>query len=264
MSIGITVLGSGSRGNALVIHTEDSGILIDAGFSRKEMLARFAKSDIDPSIIKALLITHEHGDHVKGARVLADHLDIPTFVNEMTLRPMRSKNHIGKNIEIFEPGTPFAIDCFNIHPFSVPHDAQEPVGFTVTVSLPEKEHTKIGIVTDLGHISHLVEARLQECDALVLECNHDKKMLRDSDRSLNLKYRIAGKFGHLNNDDSISALDRILHSKTKHLVLYHLSSDCNTPDIVAKLAVAKLAELNRDDINLQIASQTDPLETLWL
>jgi phosphoribosyl 1,2-cyclic phosphodiesterase len=259
MKLGITVLGSGSSGNALLLHTEKSAILVDAGFSRKEMLARLATVGIDPAIIKGLLITHEHGDHVKGARVLADHLDIPTFLTPQTYKHLHYKNLIGKKVNVFDTGSPFDVDIFNIHPFVVPHDAMDPVGFAFFA-----DNFKIGVVTDLGHINNLVKARLMECDALILECNHDIQMLKKSDRSLSLKRRILGRFGHLNNEDAINALNELLHPKTQHLVLYHLSGECNCREKVAELAIAKLAELNRQDVNYQIAQQHEPMETMWL
>ena len=259
MKLGITVLGSGSSGNALLLHTEDSAILVDAGFSRKEMLARFATVGIDPSIIKGLLITHEHGDHVKGARVLADHLDIPTFLTPQAYKHLYNRKLVGKKVHVFDTGSPFAVDIFNIHPFVVPHDAMDPVGFVLFVN-----DFKIGVVTDLGHVNNLVKARLMECDALILECNHDVKMLRNSDRSINLKRRILGRFGHLNNEDAINSLDELLHAKTKHLILYHLSGECNCPEKVAELATAKLANLNRQDVVFQIAKQHSPMDTMWL
>ncbi len=264
MNLGITILGSGSKGNSILLHTEDSGILIDAGFSRKEMFARFVKTNIDPSIIKALLITHDHSDHVRGARILADQLKIPTFVNEMTYKHLHQRNLIGKHVQIFDPGSAFAVDSFQIHPFSIPHDAMEPVGFAIFSDSSSGEKFKVGIATDLGHLNNLVKTRLQECEALVLECNHDIKMLRDSERSLRLKHRIAGRFGHLNNEDSINAIETLLHEKTKHLLLYHLSSDCNCSELVANLASAKLAEMQRNDVNLKIALQDQPLETVWI
>ena len=259
MKLGITVLGSGSRGNALLIHTEKSAILIDAGFSRKEMLARFATAGIDPAIVKGLLITHEHSDHVKGARILADHLGIPTFLTPLAYKHLHYKNLVGKDVQVFDPGSPFAIDIFNIHPFVVPHDAMDPVGFALFA-----DNFKIGVVTDLGHVNNLVKARLTECDALILESNHDVQMLKKSDRSISLKRRILGRFGHLNNEDAINALDELLHPKTRHLILYHLSGECNCPEKVAELATAKLADLNRTDVICQITEQHAPMETLWL
>ena len=259
MKIGITVLGSGSSGNALLLHTENSAILVDAGFSRKELLARFATAGIDPGIVKGLLITHEHGDHVKGARVFADELDIPTYMTVQAYNYLKHKNLIGRKVQVFDPGSPFSVDIFSIHPFVVPHDAMDPVGFTLRIN-----DLKIGVVTDLGHVNNLVKTRLQGCDALILECNHDVQMLRNSDRSINLKRRILGRFGHLNNEDAINALNELLHPRTRHLVLYHLSGECNCPDKVANLAAAKLASLNRTDISCQIAAQHAPMATMWL
>ena len=264
MNLGITVLGSGSRGNSVLIHTTDTGILVDAGFSRKEILARFAASGLDAGIVKALLITHDHGDHVRGARVLADHLKIPTYVNEKTYKKMHSRNEIGKQVNIFEAGSDFDIDIFKIHPFAVPHDAMEPVGFTVTVAGASGSSHKIGIATDLGHVNNLVKARMQDCSALILECNHDRHMLRNSDRDISLKQRIGSRFGHLNNDDALAALEELLHEKTRHLFLYHLSDECNCPKLVAESASAKLAEIGRTDINLLVTRQDCPLETVWI
>jgi len=264
MKIGITVLGSGSGGNAILVRAGDDAVLIDAGFSRKEMLARLAASGIDPKIVTALLITHDHGDHVRGARVLADHLDIPTYLNAQTLKHLRHRNLVGEKVSVFTSGTPFAVEPFEIHPFPVPHDAMEPVGFAITVERHGGERLKIGIATDLGHVNNLVRARLSECDALLLECNHDLQLLRESDRKLSLKRRIGSKFGHLNNDDSINAIAELAHDRTRHIFLCHLSDDCNDRALVAEMASAKLAEIGREDISLNIAVQDHPLDTVWL
>ena len=264
MKLGITILGSGSKGNSILIHTDSSAILIDAGFSRKEMLLRIDKVGVDPAIIKAILVTHNHGDHVKGLRVLADQLKIPAYVNSMTFKELKSKNLIGQNVLLFDTGNPFEIDQFYIQPFNVPHDALEPVGFSIFPKLPRPDDLKIGIATDLGHLTNLVKTRLQNCDALILESNYDHHMLRKSERKLSLKQRISGKFGHLNNCDAIDAFDSLLSDNMKHLFLYHLSDECNTPEIVEKLASEKLINMGRNDINCLIASQDEPLETVWL
>lgn len=263
-TVGVTILGSGSKGNAVLVHTRDSALLIDAGFSRKQILARLAAVGVDHSIVKALLITHDHGDHVRGARVLADHLDIPTFLNAPTLKHLQKRNLVGAKASVFNSSAPFALNPFQIHPFSVPHDAMEPVGFTITVTNPDGTILRVGIATDLGHVNTLVRARLSNCDALVLECNHDIKLLRKSDRALSLKRRIGGKFGHLNNGDSIDAMGELAGDRTRHVFLCHLSDDCNDRSLVAELAAAKLAEINRNDISLKIAEQDTPLDTVWL
>lgn len=259
MKIGITVLGSGSSGNALLVHSKESAILVDAGFSRKQLLARFAAVNIDPAIIKGLIITHEHGDHVKGARVLADYLKIPTFLTPPAYKYLQPRKLLGEKVQVFNTGSAFSLDIFDIHPFVVPHDAMDPVGFALFAN-----NIKIGVVTDLGHVNNLVKTRLMECDALVLECNHDVQMLKQSERSINLKRRILGRFGHLNNEDAINSLDELLNPRTKHLVLYHLSNECNCPKKVAELAAAKLNALNRQDVSYQIAKQHEPSATMWL
>ncbi|NOY74678.1 MAG: MBL fold metallo-hydrolase [Kiritimatiellaeota bacterium] len=262
--VGITILGSGSRGNAVLVGTVESALLIDAGFSRKEILARLATAGLDPCVVKALLITHDHGDHVSGARVLADHLDIPTYLNAATLKHLGKRNLVGAKTTVFDSGSTFSLHPFEVRPFSVPHDALEPVGFLISHTRSDGMTVKIGIATDLGHVSMLVSARLADCDALVLECNHDVKLLRTSDRSLNLKRRIGGRFGHLNNVDAVEALAGLVGAKTRHVCLCHLSGDCNDRGIVEELASAKLAEIGRSDITLSIAEQNAPLETIWL
>ena len=259
MEIGITILGSGSKGNALIVHSKKNGLLIDAGFSRKELLKRCETADLDTNIIKALLISHEHGDHVKGARVFADHLEIPTYLTPKVYKYLKSKNQAGDKVFLFQAGENFAVDEFLVHPFKVHHDATDPVGFIITVN-----SKKIGIVTDLGHIDNLAKARLMKCDALVIECNHDTTMLMQSDRSINLKRRINGKFGHLNNVDAINSLDEILCENTKYVVFYHLSSDCNCREKVYNMAKEKFTQLNREDINFTIAEQDEISPTFWI
>ncbi|MCK5843234.1 MAG: MBL fold metallo-hydrolase [Victivallales bacterium] len=263
-TLGITVLGSGSRGNSVLIQTPDAALLVDAGFSRKEILARLAAVGVEKTNVKALLITHDHGDHVSGARVLADHLNIPTYLNAPTLKHLQKRNLVGAKISVFNSGSSFILQPFEVRPFSVPHDAMEPVGFVISHTRSDGTNVKVGIATDMGHVNNLTRARLAECDALLVECNHDIKLLRNSERALSLKRRIGGKFGHLNNSDAIEALGELVASRTKHVCLCHLSEDCNDRAIVEELAAAKLAEINRPDITLTIADQQTPSETLWL
>lgn len=258
-SLGITVLGSGSRGNSILLHSEDEGILVDAGFSRKEIIARIQKSNICPEIIKAILISHEHGDHISGAKILADSFGIPTYGTSETLKYLDSFGKLGKELKVFESGSAFSIGTFEIRPFSVPHDAADPVGFVVAY-----HGVKVGIATDMGHLSALCIKRLSGCDALIIESNHDVEMQKNSERALHLKRRVLGKHGHLNNDDAISALPLLISRNTRFLCLSHLSTECNRQELVRKLAEKKLAELNRSDILLTIADQIIPLPTVWI
>ncbi len=259
MDFNITVLGSGSSGNSVLISRGDNGILIDAGFSRKEILSRLNQSGISPDIIKAILITHEHTDHVKGARVLADHLDIPTYTTHDTAQYLMDKNRIGKKKVIFDAGSPFNIVDFDVQPFRISHDAIDPIGFIIS-----SKGVKVGFAMDLGHLDRLTKCRLKGCDAIVLESNHDVKLLRTSKRPIRLIRRIAGNFGHLSNDAAISSLHELLTKSSRFLFLGHLSSECNRADIVEKMAVSKLDEINRLDVMLSIMKQDKPLAPVLL
>jgi phosphoribosyl 1,2-cyclic phosphodiesterase len=140
----------------------------------------------------------------------------------------------------------------------------EPVGFTISTAAADGSKLKIGVATDLGHVNTLVRARLADCDALVWECNHDIQLLRSSDRSLSLKRRIGGRFGHLSNIDSLQALHELVGPRTRHVCLCHLSGECNDRELVSRLAAAKLAEIGREDIAISVAEQNTPSETIWL
>lgn len=258
VDLGITVLGSGSKGNSVLLHTKEKGLLVDIGFSRKEMLARLETRNISPDIIQALVVTHEHDDHVKGCRVFTDQFKIPSYLTPDTYSFLNAKNKVGNQKKLFDPGSKFDIDQFYVEPFAVQHDAIQPVGFVITIN-----GFKVGIATDLGFLNRLCMQRLYDCDALVLESNHDIPMLRMSERPLSLKRRIMSRHGHLNNEDAINSLDSLLTSKTKYLCLAHISSDCNDHDLVENMAVHKLNELGRQDIKLDVAKQSRPMETTW-
>ncbi len=258
-TVAITVLGSGSKGNATVIHTENSALLIDAGFSRTDILNRFSVTDIDTSTIKGVLITHDHSDHIRGARLIADHLGIHTYASCMPANNKQTKQQFGAKPKRFTPGDKFVVDIFNVQSFSVPHDATNPVGFVIQVG-----DKRIGIATDLGHINDLTKSYLSGCDAIIIESNYDITMLQESGRPQILKERIMGKLGHLNNAEATNTFNDIIHERTKVIILFHLSDECNCPIKVAKLAENKLEELGRSDIRLLIASQHEPLNTVWV
>ena len=259
MKLGVTVLGSGSKGNAIVIHSETDAIVIDNGFSRKEFLRRLIQQDIAPGLIRAILVTHEHGDHVKGVRVLADSLEVPTYCTNNTYRYLKAKNYVGKTSVLFEPGTNFEINGFSVEPFSVPHDAVQPVAFVIKYG-----DLKIGIATDLGQVNKLAQQRLFDCDFLCLESNYDISKLRNADRPLSLKRRIMGKHGHLDNVDALEALEFIVTPRTKHLVMAHVSTDCNSYELVENLTSEQLAKIDRTDIVTRVARQDESLEPIWL
>jgi phosphoribosyl 1,2-cyclic phosphodiesterase len=257
--VAITVLGSGSKGNATVIHTKDSALLVDAGFSRTDMLNRLFRAGIDTSSIKGLIITHDHSDHIKGARLIADHLGVNTYAACLPADKDRARQQFGAKPERFIPGDDFVIDVFHVQSFPIPHDATNPVGFVIQV-----ENKRIGIATDLGHISTSIKSHLSGCDAIIIESNHDISMLQESNRPQILKNRISGELGHLNNADAINSFDELFDDRTQAVILCHLSDECNCPDKVAILAEKKLKQMGRNDIHLSVTKQHEPLNTVWI
>ncbi len=257
--IGVTVLGSGSRGNATVIHTHSEAILIDAGFSAREIRRRMSEAGIDESLLKAIVVSHEHGDHVRGLRVCAKQLDIPVYSNRGTADVLRDRNHAAEQLHIFASGSPFDVGTFSIEPFSIPHDANDPVGFVVRC-----DNRKIGIATDLGHASQLVRYQLQKCDLLMVESNHDIPMLQRSARPWRLKQRILSRHGHLSNEASMDLLKGVVDARTKHVVLAHASSECNSYDLVERNAVECLKEMGQQDIIPVVATQDHFQKTIWI
>ena len=256
---GITNLGSGSSGNATVIHTPEGAILVDAGFSCRELLSRLASVSVAPETIKAVLISHEHSDHTKGCRVFSDTYRIPCCSTSITCRALADAGRIGERKILFSPGTPFPLAGITVEPFTVPHDARDTVAFNFLCN-----GCKISIATDLGHVNNLTVSRLSDCDALLLESNHDLKMLADSSRPLHLKRRIMSRHGHLSNEDAMRSLETLLSEKTRYLLFGHLSSECNDRNLVEAMAEERLDVLKRHDISFRIASQSVPSETFWV
>lgn len=258
-AIGVTVLGSGSRGNCLVVHAADGAILVDAGFSAKELRRRLRVAQVDEALIRAVLVSHEHEDHVRGLDVVGRQLDVPVFANRMTVEAVRDRTGLKASTHVFASGSVFPVGDMSVEPFSIPHDAIDPVGFVI-----EWQGRRIGIATDLGHVSHLTRNRLRACDLLVVESNHDIAMLRDSRRPWSLKQRVLSRHGHLSNEASMELVREVVCERTRHLVLAHASQECNQYELVERKAVECLSEIGRPDIAPQVARQDDALPTLWL
>ncbi len=255
MRLAMHILGSGSRGNAMVIAGLNGGVLLDAGFSRRELVSRMKDAGIEPESIQAAVLTHEHDDHVKGCRVFCDAYDIPAYVSERTAAYLERLGKLPRKYVLFAPGTPFGIGDFEFSPFPVQHDAVEPVGFVV--SAPES--ARCGIATDLGQLNRLALTRLRDCDVLVLEANYDLNMLHESDRSRHLKHRIMGRHGHLDNRDALEAFAELITERTRAVYLVHVSGECNRYDLVRELAEARLRELALGDrVVLHVAEQERP------
>lgn len=244
---GFCPLASGSKGNALVFSTQNTRILIDAGISAKATFERLGQLQIDPSTIQAILVTHEHGDHIAAIPILSERLKIPVLANGDTAKGLVAALGMRPRFKIFSTGETFAFGDLEIHPFTIPHDTLDPVAFTI--------HTggvKVGICTDLGHVTSLVEKQLQGCDYLLLESNHEPSMVHASARPQVYKTRVLGKQGHLSNDECCRLLQKIAHPKLKHVHLAHLSSECNAPVVALEKAEATLSQWK---IGVSIAMQ---------
>ena len=260
-TFGCTILGSGSSGNASVIHGPEGNLLLDAGFSGIEIQRRLAKVGVDPASIRAILVTHAHPDHVHpcGCAALAKRLEIPVYLMPESIPELRERKiKVPEKVILFQPGFEFELCGIQIAPFVISHDVHA-VGYTFTV-----HGHKIGFATDLGFVSNLVKTRLGGCELLVLESNYDPVMLRHSKRWPTTIRRIASRIGHLSNANAMEALEELLAPNTKYLVLAHISQDCNDRELVAGLAEARLAELHRRDIALRLARRDAPLDTIAL
>ena len=218
-------LASGSSGNSLYIETENTKILVDAGISMRQIKLRLEQLGVELPEIDAVIITHEHSDHTHAIK----RLNIPTYVVSATIDLWKDK--VNKLIE-FESDTAFAIKDLFITPFSVPHDAVDPVGFTIEAS----NNCKVGVVTDIGKATPLVIERLKSTNVLLLESNHDTDILNYSHYPWDLKQRIKGNLGHLSNTQASELLQDLIHRGLKHVILAHLSQVNNTPDAALESA----------------------------
>ena len=256
----ITILGSGSSGNSIAIKHDDNVLLIDAGFSGVEMARRLERAAIDVSMVTAILISHEHDDHIQGARILAKRLgNISAYANSLTTERLRMVKKAPETMNIFANGSPFSIGSFSVDAFSVCHDAVDPVGFIIRC-----ENKKIGIATDLGHAGKMVPLKLRDSHLIVLESNHDGELLKQSNRPPHLQHRIRGRRGHLSNDSAAELLPELIGPLTKYLILAHISDDCNDNDLIKKVMGSKLKDIGREDVNVIIAQQHEISKTVLI
>jgi len=219
------MLGSGSRGNALVVSCGSTHVLIDCGFSIRETERRLARIGLEAGTLAAIVITHEHNDHASGAPALARRHRIPLWLTPGTAAALGGAVLNDKLVvQHFGGDQRFAIGDLELAPYTVPHDAREPCQFVFS-----NGDRRLGLLTDAGHITTHIEGRLRDCDALVLECNHDRDMLADSDYPASLKARIAGPHGHLDNDAAAALLAGLDGGRLQHVVAAHLSEKNNTP-----------------------------------
>lgn len=223
--LSVCILASGSKGNAIYISDGTTALLIDAGLSGVEIERRLEAHNLDPRDIDAMIVSHEHADHIRGVGILSRRFDLPVYLSEKTGEEARPTIGKIKEMRAFDCGQPFKVNTLNVEPFSIAHDAEDPAGFTISCN-----GRKIGIATDLGIATALVKQNLKGCDLLILEANHDPEMLMNGPYPWPLKQRIKGRTGHLSNQASGALLSELKHDRLQHVILAHLSETNNTPD----------------------------------
>lgn len=234
----ICLLASGSKGNCLYVEAAGSRVLVDAGLSATETILRLHGIGVNASDIDAILLTHEHNDHVRGVGALARKLKKPVFASSETAR-LLEKNLKKVELVEFEAGNSFEFQDVLLDPFSITHDAGDPVGFVI-----DSAEGKIGVATDLGIATRLVREKLKGSRVLVLESNHDEGMLLNGPYPWHLKQRIKSRHGHLSNNDAADLLDELLHENLDALFLAHLSETNNHPDLVVETVTRLIASRN--------------------
>ncbi len=254
------VLGSGSRGNCTYIEAGETRLLIDAGFSGKEIAARLALIGRKPEQLTAILVTHEHNDHVAGVGVLSRRFKLPVYANQGTHRA--AEHRVGKLFALreFSTGQRFILGELEVHPFAISHDTADPVGFVV-----DSGNLRVGYCTDTGRVTKLMAHLLGKCQGLILEANHDPGMLQDGPYPFPLKQRVGSNMGHLANADAASFARRLDGGALRTLVLAHLSETNNHPDLVLKEMKKKFEHSStRPEILLATQSGPCPLVDLSL
>ena len=233
----LIVLGSGSTGNVLYIESGATSALVDCGLSAKETARRMTEAGLDPTKLSAVVITHEHTDHMKGARVFCSTAEVPVYMSEATRVECKFADD-GEKIpwgQTITSSEPFDVGCLNFYPFSIPHDGVDTFAFTV-----ESAGIKVGVVTDLGHISQLVSERLRGSTLVVIESNHDRDMLKVAPYPWSVKQRIASNVGHLSNDETARWIRHDFDGQAEFLVLAHLSRHSNHPELARLSALQAL------------------------
>lgn len=245
-------LGSGSEGNALVVQHGSTTVLMDCGFNLTETMDRLARLGLSPESLDAILVTHEHGDHIAGVSRLARKFSRPIWLTHGTLRAHAKALAGIQGICEIDPHSSFEIGGLLVQPYLVPHDAAEPVQFVFGDGVK-----RLGVLTDAGCSTPHIEQTLSACDALVLECNHDTVMLANGDYPYSLKQRVGGRFGHLSNAQAASLISALDCSRLQHIVAAHLSRKNNTPDLAVH-ALSTALSCNPEWIG--VATQAEGLD----
>ena len=248
------MLGSGSAGNSALVQTAHCRLLLDGGLSARQLIHRLALCGVTPEQLDGVLLTHEHGDHVCGLEVLCRKFHVPIYANALTAEAIRCGGLGGhRNWRIFRTGAEFSICDITVQTFPVPHDAVEPVGFAFHAG-----RRGLGFITDLGYPTKMLVERLREVHTLMIETNHDEKLLQaDPHRPWPVKQRIMSRHGHLSNVAAAGVIEQLLDGKVERVVLGHLSRDCNTPDLATGAVRSLLEKVGRTEVEVFCAEQRE-------
>jgi len=248
----INPLASGSSGNSFLVQCNGSAVLVDAGLSAKQLCLRLETIGVDPKSLRGILVSHGHSDHVKGVGVLSRKYKLPVWMNKSTWAVVKGGVGSVHRLEIFETGKVFCAAGFKVHPFSVPHDCADPVGFRLSMG-----SARLGIATDLGTATGLIATLLTGVQVVVLESNHDPQMLMDGPYPWELKQRVRGRLGHLSNPDSARLLQRIFSDELQTVILAHMSETNNRAELALGCAQSSLREFLDQDGRICCATQDE-------
>jgi phosphoribosyl 1,2-cyclic phosphodiesterase len=256
----VTVLGSGSNGNATLVDADDARILIDAGFSGRDLERRMAEADVDPASINAIVITHDHGDHTRGMGVLARRFGLPLYLTPRTRVACEPLLNGSEDVREYHSSQTVRIGALEVRPFLTVHDAADPVAVTVCDT---RTGARLGIATDLGRPTAAVRAELAGCHMLVLEANHDDALLWSGPYPWSVKQRIASSHGHLSNRAAAQLARELHHNGLEFIVLAHLSEHCNNASLAADV-IGLALERVRYQGRLDVAPQDRPMHTVHI
>lgn len=256
----VTILASGSAGNAALVRCGETRILVDAGLSARQLCLRLESAGVAPDSLAGIVLTHEHGDHTSALRVMTAKYDIPIYANRMTAAALEAHEPPGRRRwQYFANGAEFSIGEITLEPFQVPHDAADPVGFVI-----RNGTASFGVLTDLGYATQTVIDRLRGVQSLLIETNYDEDLLqRDTKRPWSVKQRISSRHGHLSNVAAAAIAGEFANSPLKQIVVGHLSRDCNSPDLATQCMRNHLTRLDRADVEVSCALQGNITQT-WV
>lgn len=252
----IQVLSSGSKGNLLFLESENTRLLVDVGLSCKQAEKRLSMVGVDPETIDAVLVTHEHIDHIAGISVLSRRYRLPVWVVESAWRAIHGRNPDWFLVKTFNPGESFRLGDITVKPFRVSHDAADPVAYCF-----QNGRTVFGMATDLGHAPDGVAEDLADANLLMLESNHDTDMLENGPYPWFLKARISSVKGHLSNSQSGGLLKRLIHPGLGGVILAHLSEENNRPEL-ARMEAERVLEEAGADLPVYVAEQHAPIKAV--